>query len=167
MKNVTTLAGISITLNFSNKLNDTPIKSVYTSSEPLVSIYKTQTEGAYTVNIIARVPLSVISLQNSCTPLSSGLFLNNEKTLFLNYNGVSNISTSVNKPNEILLCRTFSVVYDSETKVNEDYDLYHIQFNYSFLSKNFQSAEAIIVKLNNTDPETDRGTVTTVRSDEN
>jgi hypothetical protein len=166
MKNKTTIAGISITINFCRKINKEKIDLVYISQEPLATIYKGQQEGTYTVNIITHIPtlLKYLSGMN----LGSGIFLNKEKDLFLNYNGVTNISTSIhNNDSGIILCRDFNIEYDCKDQVIENYDMYHVQFNYKLLSEKIQSVEAIIVKLINEDPETSRGTVTTVRDDQN
>ncbi|WP_346882194.1 hypothetical protein [uncultured Algibacter sp.] len=167
MKHNITIAGLSLSTKFCHKINKEQIKSIYISEEPLTTIYKSQQEGAYTVNIVAYVPTSLKNLKD--INLGSGIFLNEEKTLFLNYNGVSNVNTSVQKTNDsgVLLCREFNVEYDCDDQVLENYNLYHIQFDYKLLPKKFQSVEAIIVKLINEDPVTDRGTVTTVRDDDN
>jgi len=165
MKNKITIAGLSITLNFCHRINKEPIKSVFTSDEPLATIYKSQKKDTYTVNIVAHIPVSTKNLTE--TNLGSGLFLDKNKTLFLNYNGVNNIDTSIFKSDQtgILLCRDFGIEYNSQDTIIEDYNLYHIQFDYNLFSESFQLVEAIIVRLINEDPETDRGTVTTVRKD--
>lgn len=167
MKNKITIAGLSATINFCNKLNNDPVKSIYISQEPLATIYGSQKDDTYTVNIIAHIPVNLNKLNE--TNVNSGLFLNKEKTLFLNYNGVCNIDTSVQKQDGsgVLLCRDFNIEYDSNEPVVDYYDIYQAQFDYKLADKNFQSVEAIIVKLINEDPETDRGTVTAVRTENN
>lgn len=164
MKSTTTIAGLSIALKFCKKVNDEPIHSIFASPEPLVTIYDNQNVNAYTVNIAVHVPENLEPLNDA--NLAGGLFLTENKDLYLSYNGVRNVDTSVFKFEDgILLCRDFAVEYDSKEQLVENYDLYYIQFDYKLLPLHFQSVEAIIVKLVNEDPETDRGTVTTVRKD--
>lgn len=166
MSNKVTIAGVSITLNFCKKINETPIPSDFRSKQPIVNIYKNTTDqDIYVVNIVSYLPESLKALTDM--DLNSGLILNKDATLFLSYTGVNIIKTSINKPdNGALLCREFNILYDFEDTYSENYNLYHIQFDYKLLSTNFQSVEAIIVHDINEDPETDRGTVTTVRTDD-
>lgn len=158
------IAGVNITINFCKKVNGEPIDNLYRSKEPSVSIYKSENEGAFTVNIMAFLPTKLKELPEET--LNSGLILEDthkKPSLFLSYNGVVEVGTSVDKGGDLLLCREFNVEYDSTEKMVEQYHLYHIQFEYKLASVKFQSVEAIIVKLVNEDPETDRGTVSTVR----
>ena len=165
MKSTTTIAGLSIAIKFCHKINNEPIKSVYTSEEPLVTIYDNQNSNTYTVNLAVHIPEDLEPMDE--LDLSGGLFLDENKELFLSYNGVRNVDTSVYKSQDAgtLLCRDFAVEYDSKEQIVENYNLYFVQFDYKLLPINFQSVEAIIVKLVDEDPETDRGTVTTVRKD--
>ncbi len=164
MKTKTTIAGLSIELQFCKKITEQPITSEYISKEPLVNIYASGKQEEYTVNILSQIPqkLNEINEENA----KSGLFLNDTNTLLLNYSGVNTIGTSVSKENGMLLCRDFNIDYNCPEKKYSAYDLYHIQFNYSLQPKYAQSVEAIIVHDKNLDPETDRGTVTTVRKDD-
>ncbi|GAA4271037.1 hypothetical protein U6A24_03985 [Aquimarina gracilis] len=170
MSNTITIAGISFTLNFCHKTNDTPIPSNFISKQPIANIYKSSISSdlkKYIVNIVAHLPENLQSLAD--LNLSSGLFLNEDKTIFFNYSGVSKVTTAVDKSdNGVLLCREFNIEYDCEDEHEQikNYNLYHIQFEYELLPKSFQSVEAIIVHDINEDPETDRGTVTTVRTDD-
>ena len=158
-----TIAGIYLETHFCNKLNEQPIGMKYISAEPIVNIYKGNNKKSLIVNVVSYIPVDLKPLTE--TPLNSGLFLNDDHSLFLNYSGVSNILTEVDNGN--MLCRVFNIVYDNESwTTNDKYDAYHIQFEYKLLSNNFQSVEGIVVHDINIDPETDRGTVSTVRVDD-
>ncbi|GGX30304.1 hypothetical protein [Aquimarina muelleri] len=166
MSSKTTIAGIHLTLNFCKKINEIPISLKYISNEPVVNIYKSINRKSYVVNIMSYIPLNPKSLSE--IPLESGLYLDEEKKLFLSYTGVNNIDTAItnSKNNGTLLCRVFNIVYDHDNTVHDHYNLYHIQFEYKLLAEKFQSVEGIIIHDINLDPETDRGTVTTVRVDD-
>jgi len=163
MRHNTTIAGLSISTNFCHKINHKPLIHKDTSEEPLVSIYQGKDDNTYHVSIITRIPVGLHT--PNTIHVDSGLFLDKEKTLFLSYNGVKKVFTSVLKNNDDpLLCRNFTIEYDYKPATIEFYDLYQIQFDYHFTNKDFQSVEAIIVKIKDEDPRTDRGTVTAVRT---
>lgn len=164
MKTKTTIAGLSIEVQFCKKITKQPVASEYISKEPLVNIYASNKKGEYTVNILSHVPQKLNQIAQE--KAKSGLFLNDDKTLLLNYSGVNTIATSVSKEDGMLLCRDFNFDYDCPDSAYENYDLYHTQFVYSLQTKNAQSVEAIIVHDVNLDPDEDRGTVSTVRTDD-
>ncbi|WP_062061699.1 hypothetical protein [Aquimarina longa] len=164
------IAGLQFEPKFCKKINTTLIESWEISANPLSNIYKTQKEGVYTVNIIVHIPHGCIVIPNG---VQSGFDLipktEHKNTLFFQYNGVSSITTSINKPDDHnnVLCRDFGIVYEYELSENEHspmYDLYHIQIDYTIIQKSALSVEAILVQDTNLDPETDRGTVTAVRT---
>lgn len=163
MKLQKTIAGIFIDISFCNKVNAQPINLKNTSKEPLVNIYEIDNKGIYTVNILSHVPQNLNQIND--IDVESGLFLNEDKTLVLNYGGISSIETSVtnDSTNGKLPSRSFDIDYNCPDKDYQNFDLYHIQFNYRMTSANAQSAEAIIIHDVNLDPETDRGTVATIR----
>lgn len=173
MKKQTTIAGLTISLNFCKKINVSPIcVEEVSKGSPLANIYKDEKcscskTSSYTVNILIHVPVDIESMDS--LDLTSGLFIK-DKLLYLSYNGVNDIKTSINNDdNGKVVCRVFGVdyYYDSKTKgAATDFDLYHVQFNYSFKNSNTQAVEAILVQGVNEDPETDRGTVTTPRDDD-
>ena len=121
-KNKITIAGISITINFCHKVNKENIDSVYISQEPLVTVYKTEQEDTYRVNIIAHIPTKLKSFNDM--NLGSNIFLDEKHNLFLNYNGVSNVSTSIhNNDSGIVLCREFNIEYECNDQIVKNYDL--------------------------------------------
>ncbi len=170
MANKIIIGGISLELKFCKKMKnddeDTPITLDYVSSEPIVNIYKGADPHPYIVNIMSYIPPNLNDIPEK--DLNSGLFLSEDNTIFLSYTGVNMINTPITTTENLgkILCRVFNILYDCEDQTPSTYDLYHIQFEYSLLAKNFQSVEGIIVHDINLDPETDRGTVTTVRIDD-
>jgi hypothetical protein len=157
MENEITLAGLDFVINFCNKINAQPIPLAEVPQQSLANIYANpQGERHYIVNIISFLPLKLDLLENT----SSGLFLNEEKTIFFNYNGVTDVKTSIHTENGLVVSRDFNIVYDSTDPIPSEFDMYHIQIDYKIASLRTQSVEAIIVHDKNLDPETDRGTVT-------
>lgn len=179
-----TIAGLEISEPICIKVNEKHnIPSIYTSEEPLTTISKSsKCDHTYTVNIMAHIPSELTSLKH--LNLHSGFNLKvinakqlkeddfnakDDKMLFLNYNGIESINTSIkkNQNNNSVICRSFNLIYDCENIIHKNYDLYHIKFDYKLTTTNQQSVEAVIVKLINEDPETSRGTVVTVKNDDN
>lgn len=163
MENKITLAGLDFVINFCNKINDKPIPLAEVPQQSLANIYPNpKGERHYIVNIISFLPLNLDVLKNP----SSGIFLNTEKTIFFNYNGVTDVKTDIDTENGLVISRDFNIVYDSTETNPSEFDMYHIQLDYKIVSSSTQLVEAIVVHDKNLDPETDRGTVTTVKSPE-
>ncbi len=182
--NSQTIAGLEISEPICIKLNEKhSIPSIYTSEEPLTTISKSsKCDNTYTVNIMAHIPCELTSLET--LDLQSGFDLKtintkqlkeddfnakDDKMLFLNYNGIESINTSIkkNQNNNSVICRSFNLIYDCENIIHKNYDLYHIKFDYKLTTTNQQSVEAVIVKLINEDPRASRGTIVTVKDDDN
>lgn len=165
MKKNVTIAGLDFTLNFCKKIGEENIKPSKKNPvpQPMVNVSASKKGKVFTVNILGFVPNTPLeSLEGK--NLISGLQLNEENTLFLNYDGVSAIETDINGPeNGVVICRDFNFEYDCPENEYEDYILYHTQFTYSLVPKNFQSVDAIMVSDVNLDPRGSRGTVTTVQ----
>jgi hypothetical protein len=172
------IAGLQLTKILCERVNDKskPIPLSHISKEPATTIYKTENEQVYRVNIMAHLPNNLSPLERhseTCNYIESGkrqvptagIILDNNDEIFLNYNGVSNVLTSVDK--EVILCRDFRIEFDCNDPIIEKFDLYSIQFEYKLLPKSFQSVEAVVVHLVNDDPETSRGTVVTLRDEDN
>ncbi|WP_438422341.1 hypothetical protein [Aquimarina macrocephali] len=158
MENKITLAGLDFVINFCNKINTQPIPLAEIPQQSLANIYANpKGERHYIVNIISFLPLKLDPVKNA----SSGLFLNEEKTIFFNYNGVTDIKTSIHTESGLVVSRDFNIVYDSTDPIPSEFNMYHIQIDYKIASLRTQSVEAIVVHDKNLDPETDRGTVTT------
>ncbi|UOB18327.1 hypothetical protein [Abyssalbus ytuae] len=166
--NTITSASVSITEVFCKKMSEN-IPSRFVSALPMVSIHRIEKSlNTYRVNITTYLPSNITPLTDSWVKelnLNSGLFLD-EKKIYLSYKGVRKIDTLITKAQseQSIFCRRFDVEYYTTEKV-DDHSLYHIQFNYK-LPPNSQLADAIIVINTNEDPETDRGTVTSVRTDD-
>ena len=158
----TVIAGLSFQLNFFNKINQEPFKITSVSQQPLTNIYTNKNDDGYIVNVLAHMPTDLTELK--ADSLYSGFYLDKHQKIYFNYNGIIKIHTSVENQNKgIILCRDFNIEYDSISNVPEVFDMYYFQIEYKILSQDTQSVEAIIVQDKNLDPETDRGTVTTVR----
>ena len=161
-----TIGGIDLTMRFCRKINQDSVPVNYISSEPIINMYESDSRKSFVVNIVSCLPAKLKSLSKMV--LHSGLFLDDDKNIFLGYAGVNNIKTAISthENSGSTSCRVFNIIYDNKSLMNDYYDLYHIQFEYKLRAKNFQAVEAVIVYDINTDPETDRGTVTTVRVDD-
>lgn len=158
----TVIAGLSFRLNFFNKINQEPFKITSVSQQPLTNIYTNESDDGYIVNILAHMPTDLIELK--ADTISSGFYIDSNQKIYFNYNGITRIRTSIENHNKgIILCRDFNIEYDSISNTPSVFDLYYFQIEYKILSQDTQSVEAIIVQDKNLDPETTRGTVTTVR----
>lgn len=165
MKQNVTIAGVDLTLNFCKQIGKETLQPSKKNPvpQPMVNVFSNKKGTLFTVNILSFIPdVALESLADK--NLVSGLQLNEENTLFLNYNGVSSIETSVSTENGILVCRDFNLEYACPENEYEDYILYHTQFTYSLVPKDFQSVDAIVVSDVNLDPRGSRGTITTVQS---
>lgn len=166
----TNIAGLQITDFQCNQLNEKHINIDNIAKEPLTTIYKNSEvddSSSYTVNIVAYIPHKIKNMEEK--HLQSGFFLNSEKTIFLNYNGVLDVNTPIEKDNnnKALICRNFNIEFEYDKKNAKHFDAYQIKFDYKLTNTKQQSVEAVIVKLINEDPKTSRGTVVTVRNDDN
>lgn len=134
---------------------DTNIPSANKPSGPLVNI--SDVEGGnntpYKITVLAYLPNNPLNpVQNK-----SGLPVKDD-TIYLDYYGIKPVEI-LNKQGgtDTIQCRDFQVEFNclEETSV---YDLYYIQFTYKI--EDGSSADAVLVRDTNEDPETDRGTVT-------
>ncbi|MGB0838137.1 MAG: hypothetical protein ACPGRE_08555 [Flavobacteriaceae bacterium] len=158
MKTNTSIGGVKIHVNFSTQVNADPISDHFASNEPVVNIVKGSSSDSYLVNIMAFVPKELDALQED--GLASGLFLNEEQSLFLSYNGARNYKTSIQEMDTLV--RDFGLEYRNTQADPTEFNLIHVQFQYSFEFPNMESCSAALVRVVNEDPEGDRGTVTTI-----
>lgn len=163
-----TIAGLEFNLKFCKKINEKPIELWEVSRIPLANVYNSRNSATYTINIFAHIPADFRTKEVNNQPYLD-LLPKEDNKLFFSYNGVSVVKTSINKQNQdnAILCRNFSIDYDSSKAQPVKYNLYHVKLQYRILTNDGQSVEAIIVHDKNFDPETSRGTVTTVRDDKN
>ena len=159
-----TIAGLEFELKFCKKINEKSLEDWEISRIPLANIYSSRDRDTYTVNVFAHIPTDFNTIEKHNQPLID-LLPKEKNKLFFSYNGVSVVKTSIYKLNEgdAILCRNFSIDYDSSKDEPIKYNLYHIKLHYRIVKNDGQSVEAIIVHAKNFDPETSRGTVTTVR----
>ncbi len=178
------IGGLIITPQFCKKIN--PESDLLTffeiSQQPLVNIYNNGND-TFTVNIVSFIPNDIEEIDENELNNSS-FFIDGDRKIAFSYNGVSGIRTGIStiNPNNVVLTRKFQIIYKSgslnffngstahiistdkkneanEIERNPKFNAYHIKIVYGFISCNFQSAEGIIVKDHNIDPETPRGTV--------
>ncbi len=157
MKTKATIAGLHFELKFCNKVNTEPINGMEISQMPLASITQAQSLDTYEVNIMQYVPTN---LEDIPVHNQSSFYLVADKLLFT-YNGVSIEETSIGEAK--ITCRNFTIDYDNRDDNPKEFNLYHTKLHYNITQSLGQSVEAIIVFGQNLDPETSRGTVTTVR----
>ncbi len=110
------------------------------------------------VNIFAYLPNHLVEVEQ----VESAIEIT--KDIWLQFNGLVNIPTPIpNAPSGTVLCRAFKVVFNSDVPDPQPYpDLYRISFSYAVTADSV-NAEALFVQTENLDPETSRGTVTTIR----
>lgn len=145
-----------VTLNLVQFLEfDTNIPAANKPSGPLVNI--SDVEGGngtpYMMTVLAYLP------SNTLNPVenTSGLPLKGD-TIYLNYYGIT--PTTILKKDGTtgtIQCRDFRVEFNCDEETTE-YDLYYVQFTYKI--NDGSSADATLVRDEDEDPETDRGTVT-------
>lgn len=130
---------------------------------PLIKIENCFKEKSYTVTIGTYLPNELNEIKES---MCSSAFEVISKYLYIKYNGITNINTEITTKNidEMVLCRDFDLIYDSKISNSTKFCFYLIEFQYYFAKKEAFGAEAIIVKDENLDPRTTRGTVTTPRN---
>lgn len=151
----TTINGV--TLNLVQFLEfDTNIPAANKPSGPLVNI--SDVEGGngtpYMLTVLAYLP------SNTLNPVenTSGLPLKGN-TIYLNYNGITPVNILNKKGGTTTIqCRDFRVEFNCEEETTE-YDLYYVQFTYKI--NDGSSADAVLLRDDDEDPELDRGTVTT------
>lgn len=158
MGNPVSTNGVTLTLVDFKKFNNANVDAANRATGPLVNISGAEGGGAtpYTVTVLAYIP--------SNQPLNpvdntSGLQLQSNQ-IYLNYYGTANMQT-LNRQGawDTVLCRDFRVEFNCNEQASQ-YDLYYIQFSYQ-LDPGTDSVDAICVRDQDDDPETDRGTVTT------
>ncbi|WP_028890058.1 hypothetical protein [Tenacibaculum ovolyticum] len=156
----TTINGV--TLNLVQFLEfDTNIPAANKPSGPLVNI--SDVEGGnntpYTLTVLAYLPSNTLNQVENTT----GLALK-EDLIYLDYYGITDVNVLNKEGNTITIqCRDFRVEFNCEEEATE-YDLYYVQFTYQI--NDGSSADAVLLRDDDEDPETDRGTVTTPRDGE-
>lgn len=135
---------------------DTNIPAANKPSGPLVNISDVRggNDTPYTMTVLAYLP------SNKLNPVVNinGIALK-DNTIYLNYYGIT--STTILKKDGTtgtIQCRDFRVEFNCAEETTE-YDLYYVQFTYQI--NDGSSADATLVRDEDEDPETDRGTVTT------
>lgn len=156
--------GLTLTLK-DFKQFDTNIPKQFKPTGPLVNV--SDLEGTidtpYTVTVLAYLPGGQ-ELNDIPVERRTGLPLQGNQ-IYLNYEGVKVVTTTDRNGNRQLVdCRNFKVEFNCEEEA-EVYDLYYIQFDYE-LCEGTPSVNAILVRDQDDDPETDRGTVTMPRDGE-
>ena len=161
-----TIAGLEFEIKFCKKVNEKPLQNWEISRIPLANIYNSSKSDTYTVNIFAYIPTDFTVTKEPNQSLID-LMPEEENKLFFSYNGVCAVKTSMSSIEEskLTLCRNFSIEYDASGAEPIEYNLYHIQLYYRIVVNHAQRVAAIIVHDKNFDPVTSRGTVTTVRTD--
>ncbi|RBW56701.1 hypothetical protein DS884_14690 [Tenacibaculum sp. E3R01] len=165
MGNQITTSGITLTLKDFKEF-DTNIPAANKPKGPLVNISAIENgdNKPYTVTVLAYLPGNQV-----LNPLPAGsrtdLKMPN-KEIYLNYYGPVTMNL-VGRDGEPVstLCRDFRVEFNCDDKDVQVYDLYYIQFTYQ-LDEGTPSVDAICVRDQDDDPETDRGTVTGPIDDE-
>jgi hypothetical protein len=156
----TTINGV--TLNLVQFLEfDTNIPAANKPSGPLVNI--SDVEGGnntpYTLTVLAYLPSNTLNPVENTT----GLALK-EDLIYLDYYGITAVNVLNKEGNTTTIqCRDFRVEFNCEEEAAE-YDLYYVQFTYKI--NDGSSADAVLLRDDDEDPETDRGTVTTPIDDE-
>lgn len=163
MKKKATIAGLQFELKFCKKVNTEPINSAETCLTPVVNISKSQSLDTFEVNIMLYVPTELWNITDRTQSSFYMLTGEDEKKMLFSYNGVSIEKTSIGEQH--VTCRNFSIDYDNRQENPVNFDLYHTKLHYSIIENSGQTVEAIIVHGKNLDPETSRGTITTVRFD--
>ena len=151
-----------VTLNLVQFLEfDTNIPAANKPSGPLVNISDVESgnDTPYMLTVLAYLPSNTLnSVENT-----SGLPLKGDK-IYLNYYGIT--PTTILKKDGTtgtIDCRDFRVEFNCEEETTE-YDLYYVQFTYQI--NDGSSADAVLLRDDDEDPETDRGTVTVPVKDE-
>ena len=134
---------------------DTNIPAENKPSGPLVNVSEAENGNniPYTLTVLAYLP------SNTLNPVenTNGLSLKGD-TIYLNYYGITPVEI-LNKEGSTntIKCRDFRVEFNC-TEETTEFDLYYIQFTYQI--NDGSSADAILLRDEDEDPETDRGTVT-------
>lgn len=158
MGNPITVNGVTLTLLDFQKFNNANVPAANRATGPLVNASGTEGGNAtpFTVTVLAYIP--------SNKPLNpvdntSGLSLQGNQ-IYLNYYGTVNMQTlNKNGGFDTVSCRDFRVEFNCDEEAST-YDLYYIQFQYQ-IESGTPAVDAICVRDQDDDPETDRGTVTT------
>lgn len=163
MGNPVTVDGVTLTLVKVQKFNNANLPVANIASGPLVNTSSTENNNSspFTVTVLAYIPSNQ---QMNAVDNTSGLSLQGNQ-IYLNYYGTVNMNVlNKNGGTDTVLCRDFRVEYNCDEGATT-YDLLYLQFQYS-LEAGTPSVDAICVRDQNDDPETDRGTVTTPMEDE-
>lgn len=150
----TTINGV--TLNLVQFLEfDTNIPAANKPSGPLVNISGVEGGNStpYTLTVLAYLPSNTLDPVENTT----GLALK-ENLIYLDYYGITAVNVlDKNGNSNTIQCRDFRVEFNCKEETTV-YDLYYVQFTYQI--NDGSSADATLVRDEDEDPETDRGTVT-------
>lgn len=162
MGNPVNVNGVTLTLKDFRKF-DTNISVDNVPTGPLVNMSRDESGNSTTPNtvtVLAYLP------DNTLNPVdnTNGLQLQGNE-IYLNYYGVTPTQI-LNKDGgyDTVSCRDFRVEFNCD-EVASQYDLYYVQFAYQ-LDEGTPSVDMILVRSENDDPRTDRGTVTGPISDD-
>ena len=156
MGNPVNVNGVTLTLKNFKKF-DANISVDNVPTGPLVNMSRIEEGNSttpYTVTVLAYLPDNPLNSVDN----TSGLQLQGNE-IYLNYYGVTP-TRILNKDGgyDTVSCRDFRVEFNCD-EVASQYDLYYVQFAYQ-LDEGTPSVDMILVRNENDDPETDRGTVT-------
>ncbi|GAA3625675.1 hypothetical protein [Flavivirga jejuensis] len=125
--------------------------------DPLIKVENTLEENKYIVTVGSYIPysLDVVTMPSSSLEII-------ENYIYIKYNGNTNVNTLIptTNPNGKVICRDFNIVYESKPDSTK-FCFYLITFEYTFVFQNALQVEAVIIRDENLDPETSRGTVST------
>ncbi len=165
------IAGLNLLVKQVSKIND-PAKAVLVAEAvkvPLVNLSEVEDNHgnkSFDMQMVAYIPNILTPPDPPPSAFPIPIPTNGENpdihSIFFKYNGVFRIKTLINTlaGDHTVLCRDFEIVYDASENPT-GYDAYMFTINYKLLFKDMLTAEAVIVRDVNLDPETSRGTVTT------
>ncbi|NQX85753.1 MAG: hypothetical protein HRT67_07585 [Flavobacteriaceae bacterium] len=159
----------NIEVVFSKKIETSSFASKRYSKKPrpLLTIYRNKSKSnTYTIDIATFIKQDLDDVKEP----KSGFETLIENKILLTFNK-DNPLVDV-KPNNpirdkfisIPNCIKFTVEYYSKAS---DFDFYYFQIDLTLEEKTFNKLEGVVIYNQNDDPETSRGTVTTVRDDDN
>ncbi len=156
---MTQIAGLKFELlNHINYGNACSIPDYEIGFNPIIKVENIE-KNKFIVSICNYLPEILFPIKD--TPSSS--FPIKESQIYIQYNGITSVQTQIptTNPDSTIICRDFNLIYDSKEPNPESFCFHSIVFEYSFEETDALNAEAIIVKDENLDPETSRGTVST------
>lgn len=158
------VAGIRMCIISVTQLTATPISSTKIIAEPFLHV-ESCADGSYRLHTIVFIPKMLAPFpkdQVTADLLPIKSTESEEAKIYLKYNGITQEATELTTilQNKIL-CRNFELLYDA-IEGQSDYHVYKIVFNYALADSSTMSANGIVMRDRNIDPETSRGTVTIV-----